>query len=645
MGAPAPTMEKAPAREKAPAVAAGPKPQATVDGMEVVQAIQNLGGAVPLIAEKRTYVRAYLGAPSSAMSVRGELRVARKANGPWTKVSSFGVANLDAARSGSTLAQLRSRRENLSYSLDFRLPKKFTRVGTLWFRLGAVRNASSGQVVQISGPLGPRTATFLRSPALRLRVINFRYTAGSPPVQYAATKSDLEHLESWLTRAFPIPEVAFSSVTVNATAPWPFNSGQANAQVAALRALDVTSGRDPGTHYYGIVSDGGWQATVPPSGFMRGSANAIPTTPDPSAVASGPTGPSLFPWDTDGSYGDWYGGHELSHTLGRFHPGFCNGNTPDDPAYPFANGQLANADGAFTGLDVGDSEVGITASALPGTTWHDVMTYCDDQWLSSYTYLGIRDRLVAEEMLFPPDDDDDDDDDDEDDDESAAPGRMGLTGAGNPVQVTALVNLTDRSGQFAYVTPLPGTSPEPSTPTDDRLALRIRLSDGSTRIEPVVFKPDTCRLPSDDVTGLVDTVIAVDPDAVGLDLLLDGYAIATYEPGPAPSVAENLRVTRVRNTDPAERDEGPSTGGAVFSWEDPNARDEELGAPEARYAVQASTDGGRTWMTLAVGATDTSLPVDAEQFPDARQVRFRVLTTNGFSQTVAETGDLPVGSL
>jgi hypothetical protein len=629
MGAPAPTMEKT------QAATAGPQLQATVDGMEVVQAIQNVAGGVPLIARKQTFVRVYLGAPSSAMSVRGELRIARRATGPWTKVSSFGVANLDASRSGSLPAQLRSRREDLSFSLDFRVPKRFTRAGTLWFKLGAVRSASNGQAVHVNGPLNPRTSTFLRSPKLRFRVINLRYSTGSPPVQFAATESDLEHLESWLTRAYPIPEVEFSSVRVNATAAWPFTSGQANAQVAALRALDVAGGRDPGTHYYGIVSDGG--------GFMRGSANAIPTTPDPSAVASGPTGPSTFGWDADGSYGDWMGGHELGHCMGRFHPGFCNGNTANDPAYPFANGQLANADGAFTGLDVGDSELGIAPSALPGTVWHDMMTYCAFQWLSSYTYVGVRDRLVAEEMLFPPDDDDDDDDDD--DGMDATTGKMALIGSANPVHVTALVNLTEQAGQFAFVTPVPGTLPESSTPPDDRLAIRVRRQDGSTYIEPAIFKPDTCRLPDDDETGLVDMVVTVDSDALGLDLLLDGYVVATYEAGPAPSQAENLRVARVPDTDRGDRDERPPTDGAVLAWEDPNARTEGVGAPGARYAVQASTDGGQTWITLAVGAADTALPVDADQFPDARRVRFRVLTSNGFAQTVAETADMPVGTL
>jgi hypothetical protein len=604
--------------------------------MEVTQAVQEIGGSIPLVAGKRTFVRAYLGVPTGTLSVRGELRVARKANGPWTAVSSFGTADLDATRTGSTAAQLRSRRENLAYSLDFRLPGKFTRAGSLWFKLGKVQNAGTGQTVQVTGT-GMRTVTFVRSPRLRLRVINLRYTAQTPPVQFAASKNDLEHLESWLTRAYPVREVEFSAITVNSTNAWPFDAGQANAQVAAIRALDVAGGRDPGTHYYGMVSDGGTAAQ-----FMRGLASAIPGTPDPSAVASGPTGSSLFPWDTDGSYGDWYGGHELGHTFGRRHPGFC-GQGNDDPTFPFANGQLSNADGAFTGLDVGDSELGIAPAALPGTTWHDDMTYCDNQWLSSYAYVGIRDRLVAEEVLFP---DRDDDDDDHDDDGAGL--RASQAGAvnGAPVHLSATVNLTRRSAQIAYVTPLPGPFPQVAAPMDERLTLRVRMPDGSTRLQAVVFKPDVCREEGADETGLVDTVAAIDPSAVGLDLLLDGDPIASFEPAGQPAAAENVRINRGGVAAAADGDGSP-TGGSVLTWDDPAGITAGGAGGEAapRYAVQASTDGGRTWTTLAVGSTDTSLALDAEPFSDAEQVRFRVLTTNGFVQSVATTDDVAVETL
>jgi hypothetical protein len=621
----------APVIERPREATATPQAAATVDGVEVAQAIQEVGGSIPLIAKKRTFVRVYLGSSSGAATVRGELRIARKANGPWTTVSSFGTADLDISRTGSTPAQLRSRRENLSFSLDFRLPEKFTRAGTLWFKLGKVRQAVTGTTVQITGG-GTRTVTFVPSARLRLRVINLRYTTGNPPVQFAATDNDLEHLESWLTRAYPVAEVEFSSLTVNATAAWPFDAPQANAQLAALRALDVAGGRDPGTHYYGIVSDGG--------GFMRGRASAIPGTADPSAVASGPTGSFSFPWDTDGSYGDWYGGHELAHTFGRFHPGFCSGNSADDPNFPFANGQLSNADGRFTGVDVGDADLAIQPAALPGATWHDVMTYCDFQWPSSYTYVGIRDRLQAEAVLFP---DDDDDDDDDDGSGAGIPGGGAMNGI--PVHLSAVVNLTNRSAQIAYVTPLPGPFPQVSAPVDERLALRVRMADGSVRLQPVIFKPDVCGLPDDDDTGLVDTVASIDPTAVGLELLLDGEPIASFEPSEAPGGVENIRVDRSMPLADANDGDGLPTEETVLTWDDPATATAGAGGGGSRYAIQASTDLGRTWTTLAVGTTERSLPLDPEPFSDSEQVRFRVLTTNGFVQTVSTTEDLPVDTL
>ena len=88
------------------------------------------------------------------------------------------------------------------------------------------------------------------------------------------------------------------------------------------------------------------------------------------------------------------------------------------------------------------------------------------------------------------------------------------------------------------MTPLPGPFPHVAAPTDDRLTLRVRMSDGSTRVQPVVFKPDVCREDGDDETGLVDTVAAIDPEAVGLDLLLDGDPIASFEPAGAGAYPE-----------------------------------------------------------------------------------------------------------
>jgi hypothetical protein len=597
----------------------GSRPRARLDAIEVTQAIQDLSGSVPLIEMKSTLVRIYLGISSGAMTVRGELRL-RHGPGPWTTLPSIGTADLDASRNGSTPAELRSRRETIGYSLNFLVPSGLTGAGTLQVRLGEVRDAATGQKAQVSDPVHTKTVTFTASPPLRLRVINLRYSTGTPPVTYVATASDLDHLRSWLRRAYPVAEVRFSSITTDATATWPFQGPQANTQVAAIRALDMASGGDQGTHYYGIVADGG--------GFMRGFAAGIPGTPDPSVVASGPTGPSTFGWDNDGSYGDWYGGHELGHTLGRFHPGFC-GETADDPAYPFTAGQLANNDGAFVGLDVGESMLGLPVAALPGTAWHDVMTYCDFQWLSSYTYEGVRDRLVAEAALFPVPGA-----------VAAPPAMVGGALSSALVHVAAVVNLTDRSASIQQVTPLPGPIAPSPPPADTRLVVRTHASNGTTQDHPVAFKPNLCQDPGEDEIGLVDAVLAVDPSTTAVELLIDGTAAARFKVGAAPSLAENLRVRRPEPDAMAEEAAGITVAQSTLFWDDPSAGDDGRS-----YVVQASTDHGATWTTLAVGARHPTLQLDPSDFADAEQVRFRVLTTNGLSYTEATTDDLAVDEL
>jgi hypothetical protein len=91
--------------------------------------------------------------------------------------------------------------------------------------------------------------------------------------------------------------------------------------------------------------------------------------------------------------------------------------------------------------------------------------------------------------------------------------------------------------------------------------------------------------------------------------------------------------------------EGVLPGEPTLSWDDAGAATAGAGAGTVTYAVQASTDQGRTWTTLAVGSADRRLPLDTEQFSDADRVRFRVLTTNGFTQTVATTEDVAVDNL
>jgi len=120
-----------------------------------------------------------------------------------------------------------------------------------------------------------------------------------------------------------------------------------------------------------------------------------------------PAGSGTYGWDNDGSYADWYGGHELGHTFGRHHAVFCGAQActefiwtfcPDGyVAYPFGGGFLdSNTTHGNFGFDVGDPSLSLPMKVYRPDVGHDVMTYCDNQWMSDFTYMGILNRLRAE---------------------------------------------------------------------------------------------------------------------------------------------------------------------------------------------------------------------------------------------------------
>ena len=164
----------------------------------------------------------------------------------------------------------------------------------------------------------------------------------------------------------------------------------------------------PDAHYYGMVDDGG--------GPMRGCAADIP-----AHVASGPVGVAGEPyyekhagWDTDGSYGDWYTGHELGHSYGAWHIDDRTQEVDDNndgvketvasgpckarggqTSYPNRDGLISpfvNTPRDFYGFDIHSKEI-------YGPEWHDMMTYCDKQWISEYNYENIMDFIQKPTIL------------------------------------------------------------------------------------------------------------------------------------------------------------------------------------------------------------------------------------------------------
>jgi hypothetical protein len=580
------------------------------DAFEVTQSVQDLSQSVPLVARKRTVIRLCLGNRGSApVTVRGEVAIRRAPSDPELIIPSANVTVLDPALAGNVAAA----RADATRTLNFVVPDSHTGVGPLAVRSASVTDVVTGSVLAVDGERRP-TYWFHPGSPLRIRVLGFRYAQGMPPVTFAPSNLDFQLLLSWLGRAYPVSQVVSSTALLDANAAPPFLCGDINAQLAATRALDMSSGGDRRTHYYGLVSDGGF--------FMRGCAG-VPSSPDPGAVGSGPTGPASWGWDFDGSYGDWYGGHELGHTFGRRHPGFC-GETHDDLArYPFANGQLADTNTTFVGFDVGDPVLGRPLAALPGLQWHDVMTYCNFQWLSVYTYLGIRARLRAEDALpasagtgaagasagaggrpdqrYPPP-------------VRGEPLRAAEPGRPQMISVVATANLTRRTGRIRYVNPVQEAAVSGLAAEPGPAAVRVVAQGDAKAAEFAVdVRLSSELLPRDDRVGLIDAVIPLPEAPVRLDLVIGSEVVDTFEPAPQPSAVRAVRALAVRADEAA----------LALDLDRPLERGQS-------YAVQVSADGGRTWQTLGVGLREPTFTLNRSELTRGEEVVVRIIATNGF---------------
>ena len=78
-------------------------------------------------------------------------------------------------------------------------------------------------------------------------------------------------------------------------------------------------------------------------------------------------------------------------------------------------------------------------------------------------------------------------------------------------------------------------------------------------------------------------------------------------------------------------------GARHVTWQASDADGDPL-----HYAVQYSSDGGSTWLTLATGLKRPSFDVDAATLQGSRDCRIRVIASDGLNSTTAESGQFGV---
>lgn len=571
--------------------------------IEVTQTVQDRNNAVPLIAAspngaKRTFARVYLrvdGGAQQVPGVSGTLTAVRpdgtRAPGPL-RVSSL---NRISVAAGATAESARS---NLATSLNFELPREWLGGGRLHLQLEHLQIEG----VQSTLPCDdcdnhfpansqPATVTFHEVPPLRIGLVSVPWRASPTAATNAPRQLDLNMLTSWLQRVYPSSDVQVTQLAMPVRNEVPgsgFSCDDLNGDLSEFAG--TLPAQHPRTRFYGLVSDAG-------GNFMRGCAGIG------GRFGSGPAGSGTFGWDNDGSYADWYGGHEIAHMYGRKHPGACGDSDDDDPPL---GGSIGSSIFDYLGIDAGNTALGLPFQLNDWRDgWTDVMTYCENQWISSYTYRGILRNLCQGDRAACPNA------------ALASSGRSAAVAAqrrprGPRLSVTGTLAL--RSGRLSlsplWVRPGLRLSERPRK-SDYAIVLRGR---GDRRLARYPFKPDEMSDPPSArrAMALVDEVVPFRSGTRRIAVTRGRRTLA--------SVRVSAHAPTVRLLAPRARRPGRS---ARVRW-----RSHDADGGRRWYTVLYTHDGKR-FTPLAAGLRRRSLRVDLRRLPGGRRGRFMVIASDG----------------
>jgi hypothetical protein len=571
--------------------------QVYITGVEVTQAIQDLANSVPLVAGKTTVVRVHLkvsDGKGDLSGVRGYLYYPYSGYGPvFSPINTGGVMT----------ARANPDRGQLNHTLNFVIPGQYaTGSGLLFVRVLPPGGSTFPGIGELQDS---RIISFGNVPQMRLRLVGMSYTVNN--VTYQPRNLDYANVESWLRAAYPISSLSSTRTTATYTQTQGLpNCCTVDQQLATIKTLDVANKvATTDTRYYGLVFDG------PPANYwMTGCVCGFGTL-------SGPTGANTLGWDFDGSFGDWYAGHELGHQYGLCHPGFCSDQegqpdtAPHCAPYPYPKGYiggLASDPNRFYGLNIETLDV-------YSSTWTDLMSYCDYEWISDFNYKRIRNKMIS-------------------------PLAISLVQA-DPQERLLVVGTVDLASDAVILDSF------------------LRVPGAEEAVERV---PGEYRIVMADESGTWLAEYPFTPrvqDHVERSLPGAGYASTVAASAPAgpghifefvPWHADTARVSIWHGQhELAGRNVSPNpprvqvlypNGGEVLTgesfvalWSAADADDDPL-----TFTVLYSINRGETWLTLATGIRDTSYMVDAKLLSGSKAALIRVLASDGVN-TISEQSD------
>ncbi len=602
-----------------------------VTGMEITQGIQNLSNSVLLIKNRRTFVRVYVKSDGSAVSgVSAELTAVNLEKGPLLPVNSVGT---------HITVRQNPNRADINQSFLFELPWNWTQGSNL-----TLRATLNPYKVPLEPNYNDNTASttvhFSNSPTLSTEFFRLNYTIGGTTYRPRIV-DDVLKTYSWILRAYPLggaigdkfrPRlwdvdggtrlgnwVNRSSPDCKAAYPNPKDDVSLCAsyytngwlfyyRIATMFGI-LNVGLNTNSFYYGMISDKS-------NNFPRGQAMYAKTSVGPAGTPCNPFGLGCG-WDTDGTYTDWYAGHEMGHSLGRAHPkaGSDDPSTPNvtencghsrsDLSYPYGNTTTARApigpaNGSMEGFDTGDAGFGIPPAVLPSSVWNDVMSYCSDQWVSDYTYTGMYNYMLAHPS------------------EVAAAAMPAATG--DFLAVSGVINPEAHTAGFNFIRRLNSVVNIP-TLTPGEYAIRLLDAQGKA-LKTYPFTPEQ----QQEAPGLAFSQVvnfAAGTRTIQIVHISDDKVLGSAPVSANPPTIKNVVLQNAPD---------PVTGVVTLVWTASDPDKDPL-----TFDVAYSRDNGATFQPVAINLTGSSAKIDTAELGGSGKAILRVTASDGVNSAQADS--------
>lgn len=578
-----------------------------VDAIEVTQSIQCKDNpncpdnAVPMIAGKMTFARVYIKVNGSTYDVPN---VSARA------IAKVGGQQLTAWAINPTItAKLIPDRAQFNDTLNFYL-HGVSSSGTLEVEVNPF-----GTIPESNYTNNKKTVNlnFVTTPPLRIVPIWIYYTAGGQ--KEIVDRSMPGNLQGYLKKVLPVGDIQWFLLSIPVL-PWDQAIGPDQGSWSTLLAK-INDLRNKNTS---LPSDAHWYGMIPFK-MPQGSICGLGYMPGYAAIGRVPVHHENLEDTAD------IAAHELGHNFNRGHApcGLPDGEVA--APYPYADAIIGDYGWDWNFAAGGKVPSYPNGYVVPKSSY-DLMTYCQDEWVSEYTYraiLSYRGSTVA------------------------TAGNAGDTRTGTQKRSPQRSSTQLQPHLFASGSIDPSeASLDPWSVLEQPVGSHDEPGAGPYQLRLIAGNGAISFERHFDVQSITHTLLS---DTASLETQVDSrffYEILPWHPDTARIQiwqGEQLLAERAVSAHAPAVELTSPQGGELWLPDEQYSvawHASDLDSAELWFDVAFSRDDGQTWEFIATHLLESELLVRGDQFPGTENARVRVYASDGVRTSVATSAAFAV---